>query len=69
VITLGIMVVKKIFPYFIINVTIYGSLWISSFIHNITLERYCKGSSNGGPHMEPIRGFETIKGKIGYNSK
>jgi hypothetical protein len=38
VVFLGRMVVQNILPYFIKNVSISGTLWISSSIHHITLE-------------------------------
>jgi len=63
------IVVQHILPYFIKNVTIYGTLWISSSIHHIKLERDCKYSRNRGPHPTPIRGSQTIVGKLGYGTK
>jgi len=55
-VSLGRMVVQHILAYFIKNVTIYGTLWISSSIHHITLERDYKGSRIRGPHPTPTRG-------------
>jgi hypothetical protein len=69
VVSLGRMVVQHILPYFIKNVPIYDTLWISSSIHHITLERDYKGSSNGVPHTEPTRGSPTIEGQLGYGTK
>jgi hypothetical protein len=69
VVSLGRMVVQDILSYFIKNVPIYGTLWISSSIHHITLERDCKGSGSGGSHREPIRGSQTIEGQLGYGTK
>jgi hypothetical protein len=63
------MVVQYILPHFIKNVPISGTLWISSSIHYITLEREYKGSSNGVPHREPTRGTQTIEGQLGYGIK
>jgi hypothetical protein len=62
VVSLGRMVVQHILPYFIKNVPIYGTLWISSSIHHITLEREYKGSSSGGLDKEPTRGSKNIQG-------
>jgi len=58
-VSLGRMVVQRILPYFIKNVTIYGTLWISSSIYHITLESDYKDSSSRGPHPTPIRGSQT----------
>jgi hypothetical protein len=60
VVSLDIKVVQHILPYFIKNVPISGTLWISSSIHYITLEREYKGSNNGGPHRES-KGSQTIE--------
>jgi hypothetical protein len=69
VVSLGRIVVQHILPYFIKNVPIYGTLWISSSIHYMTFETECKGSSSGGPHRVPTRGFQTIEGQFGYGTK
>jgi hypothetical protein len=69
VVGLGGMVVQHILPYFIGNVPISGTLWISSSIHCITVERDYKGSSSGGPHRAPTRGSKTIEGQIGHGAK
>jgi hypothetical protein len=69
VVSLGRMVVQHILLYFIKKFPIYGTLWISSSIHHITLERESEGSRNGGPHRAPTSGSQTIKGKLGYNTK
>ena len=69
VVSLGMMVVQHILPYFIKDVLIYRTLWISSSIHYITLEREYKSSSSGGPHSEIRRGSQTIEGQIGYGTK
>jgi hypothetical protein len=63
------MVVQDILSYFIKNVSIYGTLWISSSINYITLERDWKVSSSGGPHRAPTIGYETIEGQLGCNTK
>jgi hypothetical protein len=63
------MVIQQILPYFNKNVLISGTLWISSSIHKITLEREYKGSSSGGTHMEPTRGPKIVEGQIGYATK
>jgi hypothetical protein len=47
VVSLSGMVVQQILPYFIKNVPISGTSWISSSIHYITLEMEYKGSSSG----------------------
>jgi hypothetical protein len=65
VVSFGEMVVQHILSCFIKNVPIYGTLWISSSIHCITLEREYKGLSSGGPHREPTRSSHTIEGKLG----
>jgi len=65
---LGRMVVQHILPYLIKNVTIYGTLWISSSIHHITPKRDYKGSSNSGPHMAPTSS-QTIESQLGYGTK
>jgi hypothetical protein len=62
VVSLGRMGVQHILSYFIKNVPISGTLWISSSIHFITLEREYKGLSNGGPHREPRIVSQTIEG-------
>jgi hypothetical protein len=62
VVSLSRMVVQHILPNFIKNVPIYGTLWISSSIHHITLEMDNKGSRSGGPHKAPTRGSQTIEG-------
>jgi hypothetical protein len=64
VVSLGRMVVQHILPYFIKNVPIYGTLWLSSSIHHITLERESEGSSSGGPHRAPTRGSPTIEDNL-----
>jgi hypothetical protein len=69
VVAFGGMVVQHIISYFIKNVHVFGTLWISSSIHYITLEREYKGSSSGGPHREPMRGSETIERQLGYGIK
>jgi hypothetical protein len=69
VVSLGGMVAQHILPYFIKNVSISITLWISSSIHHITLEKDCKGSSSGGPHKVPKRGSQTIEGQLGYGTK
>jgi hypothetical protein len=69
VVGLGGMVVQHILPYFIKNVAISRTLWISSSIHHITLERDCKGSSSRGPHGEPTRGSQNIEEQLGYGTK
>jgi hypothetical protein len=69
VVSLVKMVVQHILPYFIKNVPISNTLWISSSIHYITLEREYKGSSSGGPHREPTKGSQTIEGQLGYDTK
>jgi hypothetical protein len=69
VVSLGIMMVQHIIPYFIKNVPISGILWISSSMHHISLERECKGSGNGGPHREPTIGSQAIEGQLGYGTK
>jgi hypothetical protein len=69
VVSLGGMVVQHILPYFIKNVPISGTLWISSSIHCITFEREYKGSINGGPHREPTSVPQTIEGQLGYGTK
>jgi hypothetical protein len=69
VVSLVKMVVQHILPYFIKNVPISSTLWISSSIHYITLEREYKGSSSGGPHREPTKGSQTIEGQLGYGHK
>jgi hypothetical protein len=63
------MVLQHILPNFIKNVQIYDTLWISSSIHHITLEREYKGSSSGGPHREPTRGPKIVEGQLGYGTK
>jgi hypothetical protein len=68
VVGLGRIVVEHILPYFIKNVPISSTLWISSSIHHITIERDYKGSSSGGPHREPIGCSQTIEGKLGYDT-
>jgi hypothetical protein len=68
-VSLGIMVVQHILPYFIKNVPIFGTLWISSSIHHITLEGDYKGSRSGGPHRSSTRGSQTIEGQLGYGVK
>jgi hypothetical protein len=69
VVSLGGMVVHHILPYFIKNVLVSGTLWISSSIHHITLQRDYKVSSSGGPHREPTRGYQTIEEQLGYGTK
>ena len=69
VVSLGKMVVQHILPYFIKNVPIFGTLWISSSIHHISLERDYKGLGRGGPHRAPTRGSQTIEGQLGYGTK
>jgi hypothetical protein len=68
-VSLGIMVLKHILPYFMKHFPIYGILWISSSIHHITLERESKGSRSRGPHRAPTRGSQTIEGHLGYITK
>jgi hypothetical protein len=63
------MVVQHFLHYLIKNFLIFGTSWMASSIHYITLERECKGSSNGGQHREPIRGSQTIEGQLGYDTK
>jgi hypothetical protein len=43
VVSLGGMVAQHILPFFIKNVPISGTLWISYSINHITLEREYKG--------------------------
>jgi hypothetical protein len=62
VVSLGGMVVQQILTYFVKNVPIYGTLWISSSIHYIILEMEYKDSRSGGKHRGPTRGFQTIEG-------
>jgi hypothetical protein len=69
VVSLGGMGVQHILPYFIKNVPISGTLWISSSTHHITLERDCGDSSMGGPHRAPTIGSKNIEGKLGYDTK
>jgi hypothetical protein len=69
VVSLGRMVVQQILPYFIKSVSISDTLWISSSIHHITLERDYKGSGSGGPHRSPTRISYTIEGQLGYDAK
>ena len=68
-VSLSGIVVQHILPYFIKNVPISDTLWISSSIHYITLEREYKGSISGGTHREPIRVSQTIEGQLGYGIK
>jgi len=63
------MVVKHVLPNFLKNVPIYCTSGISSSIEHITLERDCKGSSNGKPHRVPTRCSQIVEGKLGYNIK
>jgi hypothetical protein len=69
VVSLVIMLVQHILPYFIKKFSIFGTLWISSSIHHISLERDYKGSRSEGPHRAPTRGSKNIEGKIGYGTK
>jgi hypothetical protein len=69
VVALAIMMVQHILAYFIKNVPICGTLWLSSSIHHIDLERESEGSSSGGPHKVPITGSPTIEGQLGYSTK
>ena len=69
VVSLGGMVVQHILPYFIKNVPISSTLWISSSIHHITLEMEYKGSISGGPHREQAIFPQTIEGQLGYDTK
>jgi hypothetical protein len=69
VVSLSGMVVQHILPYFIKNVPIYSTLWMSLSIHHITLEREYKGSNSGGPHREPTIGPKIVEGKLGYDTK
>jgi hypothetical protein len=69
VVSLGRMVVQHILPYFIKNVLISSTLWISSSIHHISFESDCKGLGSGGPHGAPIRGSQTNEGQFGYGTK
>jgi hypothetical protein len=69
VVALSGMGIQHILPYFIKNVPISGTLWISSSIHHITLEREYKGSSSGRPHREPTRGPKNVEGQLDYGTK
>jgi hypothetical protein len=69
VVALGRMTAQHILPYFIKNVPIFGTLWISPSIHHITLESDYKGLGSGGPHRTPTRGSQTIEGQLGYDTK
>jgi hypothetical protein len=63
------MMVQNILPYFFKNFPIYGTLWISSFIHHIALEKDYKGLGSIGPHRAPKIGPKTIEGQLGYGNK
>jgi hypothetical protein len=63
VVSLGRMVVQHILSYFIKNVPISSTLWISSSIHHIALERDYKGSGSGGTHRAQTRGSQTTEGQ------
>ena len=67
IVALGRMVVQQILPHFIKNVTNYGTLWVSSSIYHITLERNYKISINKGTHIKQIGGPQTIEGQLGYS--
>jgi hypothetical protein len=69
VVSLGRRVVQHILSYFIKKFPIYGTLCLSFSIHHITLERERKGSSSGGLHRSLIRGYPSIEGQLGYNTK
>jgi hypothetical protein len=69
VVSLGRMVVHHILPYFIKKIPISDTLWISSSICHIALERDYKGSSSGGLHRAPTRGSQTIEGQLSYGTK
>jgi hypothetical protein len=68
VVSLGELVAQHILPYFIKNVLIYGTLWVSSSIHYNTLEGEIECSSSGGTHIKPTRDYPNIKGKFGYST-
>jgi hypothetical protein len=63
------MVVQHILRYFIKNVPIYAKIWISSSLHNTTLEMESEGSTYGGLKKEPTRSSDSIEGKLVYNTK
>lgn len=51
------------------NVSICGTLWISSSIHHITLKSDYKDSSSGGPYRVLTRCSKTIERQLGYSTK
>jgi len=58
--SLSRIMIQHILPYFIKNVPIHFTLWISFLIHHITIERESEGSSSG-PHGAPNVFPQTIQ--------
>jgi hypothetical protein len=58
------MVLQHFLPYFIRNVLVSGTLWVSSSIDHITLERKTYGSRSGGTHPTLTKDSPTIEDNL-----